>query len=347
MTEEDTRSLPGAAQAALRKRAVRAVLDGMTQAEAARVFRVHHNAVNRWVKRYREGGFQGLAEQRRGRRPGEQAALTQWQQQELIALVRDSTPDQLGLAEYLWTRDAVAELIGQRYGRWLARTTVGGYLRGWGFSPQRPQRRALEQHPAAVGRWLAATYPAIRAQARREGGVVLWLDEMGVGSDTAAGRSWAPVGQTPVIKGTGKRFRINMISAISNQGMLRFRLFVGSFNGQVFIDFLRRLLRDCGERKVHLIVDGHPVHRAKLVSAWVAGYAERIELHFLPGYSPELNPVELLNHDVKANAAGWRRPRSAGELRDELHRYLRRRQRQPDVLVRFFQHPATCYAAAS
>ena len=193
-------------------------------------------------------------------------------------------PDRLGLAEYLWTRDAVAELIGQRYGRWLARTTVGGSLGGWGFSPRRPQQRALEQHPAGVRRWLAGTYPAICAQARREGGVVWWLDEMGVGADAAAGRSWAPVGQTPVIKRTGKRFRGNMISAISNQGMLRFRLVVGRFNGPVFIDFLRRLLRDCGERKVHLIVDGHPVHRAKLVSAWVAGHAERIELHFLPGY---------------------------------------------------------------
>jgi transposase len=299
MAEEDTRSLPAAAQAALRKRAVRAVLDGMTQVEAARVFRVHPNAVNRWIKRYREGGFHGLAEQRRGRRPGEQAALTQWQQQEVIALVRERTPDQLGLAEFLWTREAVAELITQRYGVWLARTTVGGYLRGWGFSPQKPQHRALEQNPAAVRRWLTETYPAIRAQARREGGVVLWLDEMGVRSDAAAGRSWAPVGQTPVVKRTGKRFRVNMISAVSNAGRLRFRLFVGSFNGQVFIDFLWRLLRDGGGRKVHLIVDGHPVHRAKLVSAWVGRHAERIELHFLPGYSPELNPVELLNHDVK------------------------------------------------
>ena len=347
MTEEDTRSLPAAAQAALRNRAVRAVLDGMTQAEAARVFGVHHNAVNRWIKRYREGGFQGLAEQRRGRRPGEQAALTEPQQQELIALVRESTPDQLGLAGFLWTRDAVAELINQRDGRWLARTTVGGYLRSWGFSPQRPQRRALEQNPAAVRRWLAETYPAIRAQARREGGVVLWLDEMGVRSDAAAGRSWAPVGQTPVIKGTGKRFRVNMISAISNAGRLRFRLFVGSFNGPVFIEFLGRLLRDCRGQKVHLIVDGHPVHHAKLISAWVGRHADQIELHFLPGYSPELNPVELLNHDVKANAAGRRRPRSASELRDELHGYLRRRQRQPQVLVRFFNHPTTRYAAAS
>jgi transposase len=224
---------------------------------------------------------------------------------------------------------------------------VGAYLRGWGFSPQRPQHRALEQNPAAVRRWLAETYPAIRAQARREGGVVLWLDEMGVRSDAAAGRSWAPVGQTPVIKRTGKRFRVNMISAISNAGRLRFRLFVGSFNGPVFIDFLGRLLRDGGGQKVHLIVDGHPVHRAKLVSAWVGRHADQIELHFLPGYSPELNPVELLNHDVKANAAGRRRPRSASELRDELHGYLRRRQRQPQVLVRFFDHPTTRYAAAS
>jgi transposase len=142
--------LPGAAQAALRNRAVRAVLDGMTQAEAARLFRVHPNAVNRWIRRYREGGWAGLAEQRRGRRPGEQAALTEPQQQELIALVRESTPDQLGLTGFLWTRDAVSELIAQRYDRWLARTTVGGYLRGWGFSPQRPQHRALAVVPTSV-----------------------------------------------------------------------------------------------------------------------------------------------------------------------------------------------------
>jgi transposase len=347
MGEEDTRSLPGAAQAALRKRAVQAVLDGMTQAEVARVFGVHPNAVNRWIKRYREGGWAGLSERRRGRRAGEQAALSERQQQEVITLVRETTPDELGLPGFLWTRDAVAELIAQRYGVWLARTTAGRYLRGWGFSPQKPQRRALEQDPVAVARWLDEEYPAIRAQARQEGGVVLWLDEMGVRSDAAAGRSWAPVGQTPVIKRTGKRFRVNMLSAISNAGMLRFRLFVGSFNGPVLIDFLRRLLRDCGGRRVHLIVDGHPVHHAKLVSAWVGRHAEQIELHFLPGYSPELNPVELLDHDVKANAAGRRRARSAGELREELHGYLRRRQRQPEVLVRFFDHPTTRYAAAS
>jgi transposase len=251
---------------------------------------VHRNAVNRWIKRYRQGGWDGLSEQRRGRRTGEQAALTEHQQQEVIALVRETTPDQLGLAGFLWTREAVAELLAQRAGVWLARATVGGYLRGWGFSPQKPQRRALEQNPAAVARWLATEFPAIRAQAKREGGLVLWLDEMGVRSDAAAGRSWAPVGQTPVIKGTGKRFRVNMLSAISNAGMLRFRLFTGSFTGAVFIDFLGRLLRDCGGRKVHLIVDGHPVHRAKLVSAWVGRHADRIELHFLGRLQPRAEP---------------------------------------------------------
>jgi transposase len=347
MPNEDARSLPGAAQAALRKRAVQAVLDGMTQAEVARVFGVHPNAVNRWIKRYREGGWDGLSERRRGRRAGEQAALSERRQQEVITLVRETTPDELGLPGLLWTRDTVAELIARRYGVWLARTTAGRYLRGWGFSPQKPQHRALEQNPVAVARWLEEEFPAIRGQARQEGGVVLWLDEMGVRADQAAGRSWALVGQTPVSKRTGKRFRVTMLSAISNAGMLRFRLFTGSFNGPVFIDFLGRLLRDCGGQRVHLIVDGHPVHRAKLVSAWVERHAAQIQLHFLPGSSPELNPVELLNHDVKANAAGRRRPRSAGELRDELQGYLRRRQRQPHVLVRCFDYPTTRYAAAS
>ena len=152
-------------------------------------------------------------------------------------------------------------------------------------------------------------------------------------------------GSDPVVKGTGKRVRVNMVSAISNAGRLRFWLFTGSFTGAVFIDFLGRLLRDCGGRRVHLIVDGHPVHRAKLVSAWVGRHAERIELHFLPGYSPELNPVELLNQDVKANAAGRRRAQSAAELTEQLRSYLRRRQRQPEVVARFFRHPRTCYAA--
>ncbi len=178
--------MPGAAQAALGKRVVQAVLDGMSQAEAARVFGVHPNAVNRWLNRYREGSWDGLGERRRGRRAGEQPALAQAQQQEVVALVRETTPDQLGLPGFLWTREAVGELIAQRYGLWLARTSIGGYLGGWGFQSAEAAAAALEQNPAAVRRWLAEEYPAIWAQAKREAewccGWMRW-----VGSDAAAG----------------------------------------------------------------------------------------------------------------------------------------------------------------
>src|SRR5215203_7119468 len=228
MTDEDARSLPGAAQAALRKRAVRVVLDGMTQAEAARVFGVHPNAVNRWIKRYREGGWDGLSERRRGRRAGEQPVLAEPQQQEVIALVREATPDQLGLPGFLWTREAVAELIARRDGVRLARTTMGAYLRGWGFSPTSPSTGPWSRtRPRLPAGWPRPIPPSAPRPSGRAGGVVAGRD--GVRSDAAAGRSWAPVGQTPVIKGTGKRFRVNMVSAISNPGRLRFRLFTGSF----------------------------------------------------------------------------------------------------------------------
>ena len=167
--------MPAAAQAALRTRAVRAVLDGMTQAQAARVFGVHHNAVNRWVKRYRQGGWEGLAERRRGRRPGEQAALSEPQQQEVIALVRESTPDQLGLAGFLWTREAVAALIARRYGLQLARTTVGAYLRGWGFSPRSPSAGPWSRtRPRCAAGWPRPIPPSAPEPGERAGWCCGW-----------------------------------------------------------------------------------------------------------------------------------------------------------------------------
>jgi transposase len=288
MSNEDARSLPGAAQAALRKRAVQAVLDGMTQAEAARVFGVHPNAVNRWMKQYRQGGWDALSQRRRGRRAGEQAALSANQQQEVIALVRDSTPDQLGLAGFLWTREAVAELIAQRYGIRLARTTVGWYLRSWRFEPAEAAAARLGAEPgggAPLARGAVSRHPRPGPPGGR-GGAVAGRGGRAVGC--GGGPLVGAGGHTPVIKRTGKRFGVNLLSAISGEGLLRFRLFSGSFAGPVLVDFLRRLVGDLADRKVHLILDGHPVHHAKLVSAWIGQRPTRIELHFLPGYSPEL-----------------------------------------------------------
>src|SRR4051812_27970167 len=175
-------------------------------------------------------------------------------------------------------------------------------------------RRAYEQSDEAVRRWLEVEYPALEKRARRERAEILWADESGLRSDHTAGRTWAPVGKTPVTKGTGKRFKTNMIAAISNTGTLRFRVFDERFSGPLFLDFLKRLIKDNRGRKVRLILDGHPAHRARIVRDWVAAHPELIELHFLPGYSPELNPAECLNQDVKttpwANAAPSTSPSS-------------------------------------
>ena len=176
---------------------------------------------------------------------------------------------------------------------------------------------------------------------------MLWLDEMGLRSDHTAGRSWSPVGQTPIVPGTGQRFGANVISAISNKGHLQFSVFKQRFTTPVCIDFLARLVRQAGGQKIILILDGHPVHRAKKVRAWVEAHPDQIELQFLPGYSPELNPTELLNQDVKTNAVGRRRPRSQDELIDDTRSYLRSTQRRPRLVARYFDGEHVSYAKAA
>jgi transposase len=181
---------------------------------------------------------------------------------------------------------------------------------------------------------LEERYPEIVKRAYRERAEILWADESGLRSDHTAGRTWAPVGQTPVTRGTGKRFKANMIAAISNTGTLRFRVFDERFTGPLFLDFLKRLVKDANARKLMLIVDGHPAHRAKVVRDWAAAHPDLIELHFLPGYSPELNPAEMLNQDVKTNALGRRRPLTLTELKTDVRGFLRSCQRQPARVAR-------------
>jgi transposase len=286
-----------------------------------------------------------LAARRRGRRGGH-TKLTDAQQQKIARLIVGNNPDQLKLPGFLWTRALVRDLIRQRFSVEVGEDTVGRYLRAWGFSPQKPMRRAYEQSDEAVRQWLEQRYPEIEKRARRERAEILWADESGLRSDHTAGRTWAPVGQTPVTKGTGKRFKANMIAAISNTGTLRFRVFDERFTGPLFLDFLRRLVKDNQGRKIMLIVDGHPAHRARIVRDWVAANPSLIELHFLPGYSPELNPAEMLNQDVKTNALGRRRPLNVTELKADVRRFLRSAQRQPAKVTRYFHERHVTYAAA-
>jgi transposase len=340
---KDARRLSPAAQEDLRRRAVAAVQAGKTQAEVSTVFQVAPKTVSRWMKAVRDKGNKGLKAGRRGRRPGEQKALTPRQEARLRRAVVGKCPDQLALPGMVWTRPAVRQLIRDWFGIGLSLVTVGKYLRSWGLSPQKPVRRAYEQNPEQVRQWLRVEYPAIAAKARKDNGVILWLDQTGFRSTAVVGTSWAPVGKTPVVAKTGKRFGVNAMIAISNRGELYFTCYTGSFTGPVFLTFCKRLVRHL-DRKIHLIVDRHPVHRRVSVRDWLADNVAQIEMHLLPGYAPELNPVEILNADGKHHVA-QANPTNQTELLAKVDAHLRRRQNQPGVVKAFFRKPEVRYAA--
>lgn len=342
MTTTDARSLPAAAQEDLRRKAVKAVLEGMTQTEAARLFGVSRVAVNNWCRQHREGGARSLKAGRRGR-PAE-PRLPAADRRAVCRLIVTKCPDQLALPFMLWTREAVQQLLAERFDLDVSVWTVGRYLRSWGMSPQKPLRRAFEQDPVAVRNWLKEEYPAIAQAAKQAGAEIQWGDEMGMRSDHQTGRSWGRKGQTPIVPGTGQRFSTSMISTITNRGKLAFMVFRESFTVSVFLRFLKRLVRQ-SRRPIFLILDRHPVHRSARVRKWVEGQNGKLKFFFLPGYSPRLNPDELLNQDVKSNAVGRQRASNADELEDNVRSYLRATQRRPAIVRAYFQHPDVRYAA--
>jgi len=342
--DKDARSLSGGAQAALRRSAVRAVEAGLTQIEAARAVGVTRQAVGRWIKAWRANGDGALASRKRGpKKP--RAKLKGWQAATICNLVRDRHPEQLKLPFALWTSEAVRQLIRRRFGVVVSARSVRRYLRAWGFTPQKPRRLAYERDEAAVSRWLYEQYPAIVRRAKAENACIYWGDEMGLRSDHQTGRSYAPKGRTPTTPGTGNRFSANVLSAITNRGHLAFMVFKSRFTTRVFLAFLRRLIRQTG-RKAFLIVDGHPVHRSRAVRAYVAAQAAHVELFHLPSYSPDLNPDEMLNQDVKSNAVGRRRPRTRPQMMWTVRNYLERRRRDPGLVKRYFHEESVRYASA-
>jgi len=342
MKIQDARSLPAAAQEDLRRRVVKAVFNGMSQTEAAGVFGVARGTINRWVGLKRRGGLRALRAKKRGRprspRLAPHAAAL------VVRMIVSRCPDQLRLPFALWTRKAVQQLLRERFGLRVSVWTVGRYLKRWDLTPQKPLRRAFERDPEEVRLWLEREYPAIRGEARRIGAAIHWGDEMGLRSDHQAGRSYGRRGQTPVVPGTGQRFRCNVISSITNRGRVAFMVFRESFTVRVYRRFLKRLLRHT-KRPIFLIVDRHPVHRARDIQRWLAERGDRIRVFWLPGYSPDLNPDEFLNQDVKTNAVGRQRPRDLGEMTDTVRSYLRSTQRQPSIVQNYFQAPSVRYAA--
>jgi len=342
MTRRDTRTLSPAAQEELRFRIVAAIRGGLKKAVAARTFGVSRTSIDTWLTKVALGNITSLRSRKRGRRP--ESRLAGHQAATIVKRITDRTPDQLKLPFALWTREAVRDLIAQRYGIQVSVRTAGRYLQRWGFTPQKPLRRAYERDPAAVKRWKAQEYPAIARRAKAEKAEIHWGDQMGVRSDHQAGRSYGRRGVTPVIPGTGQRFGCNMMSSVTNRGHLSFLLFTERFTADVFIRFCRRLLRQ-RRRKLFLILDRHPVHRSAAVRDWLAANAHRIRMFFLPGYSPELNPDEYLNNDVKTNAVGRQRAATKPELIANVESYLRDTQRRRNLVKRYFHPEPVRYAA--
>ena len=293
---------------------------------------------------YLAGGWAAVNVKPRGRKRGEGRQLTPEQEAQMRRLICDTTPDQLKLGFALWNRQAVSQLIEDRLGIKVPIRTIGEYLKRWGFTPQKPIKKAYEQRPAEVRKWLDEDYPQIAARAKAEGAEIHWGDETGLRSDDVRGRGYAPKGQTPVVRVNNKREGLSIISTVTNQGKVRWKVFEGAMNANVLIDFFKRLSKDA-DRKVFLILDNLKVHHASKVKDWLADHEEQIEVFYLPSYSPELNPDECLNADLKDGVTRRAPARSKAQLKKAAISHLRKLQKSPRRVRKYFEHKPVRYAA--
>jgi transposase len=313
-----------------------------THAQASLLFQLSKSAVDKIWLRYRSVGKRGLSNKKRGVKGGKK--INGIQSAEVRQLIKEKLPDQLKLPFGLWTREAVQHLIVEKFGIELSRWQVGRYLKLWGYTPQKPISKAFEQKPEKVQAWLKQEFPAIKKKAKKENAVIYFGDETGMRSDHQAGRSYSPAGQTPIIKRTGQRFSLNMISAISNRGHLQFMIIDGRFNSEVFEHFLKQMIK-YSKQKICFVTDGHPAHKTKKLNEWLLENKHKIEVFFLPPYSPELNPQEYVNQDVKTNIIGKKRPINKAQMRNNVEEFMMRRKKDKRQVQKYFHVSHVKYAA--
>lgn len=341
MGKRDGRALAHETLAEIRVRAVQRVVEGGESPETViRALGFHRSAMYQWLGRYREGGMAALAAKPV---PGRPCKLEPKELRKLVRLLNGKNPLQLRFAFALWTRAMIQELIWREFGISYSESAVGRLLHRLGYTPQRPLYRAYQQDPQAVRHWLDQEFPKIQRLARAEGATVYFADEAGLRSDHHGGRTWGRRGETPVVVTTGARFSVNMLSAIAAKGQLRFMVTDKRVNGPVFVEFLRRLLHN-QERPVFLVVDGHPSHRSALVQRFVGTTKGRLRLFFLPSYSPQLNPDELVWRHVKTQRVGRYAITGPDQFRALVDQSLRRLQRLPRIVRGFFHTPELRYA---
>mgnify|MGYP000184460629 CR=1 FL=1 len=348
MDKEDGRKLTRQAQHERRKQAVRLHRRGMDIKDIAAALEMAQGTVRSAIKVAQQDGLKALAPKPTGRSVGDKRRLTSEQELHIQRLICKHRPEQLKLTFALWSRAAVLLLVKQEFGIELPIRTMGEYLKRWGFTPQKPIKRAYEQRPEAVKRWLDQEYPAIEKRAKAEVGEIHWGDETALVNTDVRGRSYAPKGQTPVTMAVGgTRQKLSMISTVTNQGKTSWMIIDGAFNHEKLIEFFEALVVD-GKRagkKVFLILDNLGVHHCKPVKAWLAVHQADIEVFYLPSYSPELNPDERLNADLK-HAISTRVPvRTKAKLHAAATNHMTFIKTHPERVKSYFQDPRVKYAA--
>jgi transposase len=340
----DARQLSDEALQVLRLRALRGIELGYSELDLADLLGVCHETISRWWTAYSAAGLDSLPGGRRGRPLGTGRLLSDQQAERIQASIDYHSPEELGIPATLWTRRAVRDLIRKEFGIDLAERTVGEYLRRWGYTPKKPGRHSRQQDPDEVEQWLLETYPALEEQAEREDAEILWADEVGVDADHHPGCGYARVGERATMETPPPHIRVNQITAISNEGAVRFMTYPGSLTAAVFLLFLSKLIAGAS-RKILLIADQLQAHKTPEVLQWLREHKDRIEVFYLPVYSPEMNPVEYLNNDLKGavNKAGL--PDNRGTLHTRIVSFMEHLAKVPKHVISYFLHPWVQYAA--
>lgn len=318
--------------------AIELITQGRTKREVANILQVTEAAVYGWQKLYREGGLAALSTKIAS---GRKSLLSDAQFLKLAGMLRKN-PRQLEFDFGLWTRRRIRELIRREFGIDYTEQNVGKILKLLGFSPQRPVYQAIQQSEEKRKEWTERTFPSISKRAAEEGASIFFADEAGCRNDHHSGTTWAPVGETPVVKFTAKRESVGMISAISMRGKMSWMIFEGSMNSARFIDFLKELILDT-KGKIFLIVDNVKYHKSAEVKTWVEQHQNRIELFFLPSYSPDLNPDEWVWKSVKNDHVARIVPNRPGQLFEIAEKALRILRNAPDKIRSFFSDPHLAY----
>jgi transposase len=342
--KRDGRKLSSEQQLLQRQNAVNMFFqEGYTKTDIALALGASRQNVSRWCDLYAKGGMEALELGRRGRRPMEQAKLSWTQCGNIVRIIQDKTPDQIRMPFVLWTAAAVRDLISAKFNVTFHLRTVRKYLKKWGFSPQKPIKKSWQQSDPAVKKWREETYPVIAQKAKEQGATIYWVDEVGATNQVNAQRGYAPIGKTPELKKSGRKYRINMISAVTNKGELRFMCYTATMTQLKFILFLSKLVRST-DGPVVVITDNLSVHHGERVKTWVNGQPN-LTLEFIPSYSPELNADEYLNRDLKKNVNAKRMPRNLAELKANVMSFMRSIQKQPERIKSYFNGSKIAYAS--